>query len=115
MFKKPETGKDGKLSDELVSTEVLDCKANYFGTIRQVRKFKGKVVSSNAMPASDVTMIQTNSPNIGLKLCGLYQDKKVSRLDQKAVTNPSYNPQPTGKDIDRIMDKYAAPKAKSTK
>lgn len=113
MFKKPETGKDGKVSDELVSTEVLDCKNNYFGTMKQVRKYKGKVVSEKSTPASDVTMIQTTSPNIGTKLCAVSLDKKVSRLEP--VANPSYNPRPSEQDIDRIMDKYDVPKAKKTK
>ena len=113
LFKKPETGKDGKLSDELVSTEVLDCKNSYFGTMKQVRKYKGKVVSEKSTPAADVTMIQTTSPNIGAKLCAVSQDKKVSRLEP--VANPSHNPRPTQQDIDRIMDKYGAPEAKKTK
>jgi hypothetical protein len=115
LFKKPEAGKDGKMSDELVSTEILDCKDNFFGTIKQVRKYKGKVVSDSATPAADVRMIQTNIPNIGLKLCSLYQGKKASSLEQTAHANPSYNPRPTGKDIDRIIDKYAAPKARNAK
>jgi hypothetical protein len=115
LFKKPEAGKDGTMSDELVSTEVLDCKDNFFGTIKQVRKYKGRVVNNSATPAADVRMIQTNIPNIGLKLCALYQGKKASGLEHTAPTNPSYNPRPTEKDIDRIMDKYTTPKAKNAK
>lgn len=113
MFKTPETGKDGMLSDELVSTEVLDCKNSYFGTMKQVRKYKGKVVSEKSTPAAEVTMIQTTSPNIGTKLCAVAQDKKVSRLEP--VANPSYNRRASEQDVDRIMDKYDVPKAKNTK
>ena len=113
MFKKPETGTDGKVSDELVSTEVLDCKNNYFGTMKQVRKYKGKVVSEKSTPASDVTMMQSTLPNIGAKLCAVSQGKNVSRLAPRA--NPSYNPRPTQQDIDRTMDKYGAPEAKKSK
>jgi hypothetical protein len=115
LFKEPETGKDGTMSDELVSTEIMDCKDNFFGTIKQVRKYKGKVVSNSATPAADVRMIQTNLPNIGMKLCALYLGKKAPSLHQPAVTNPSYNPNPTGKDIESIVDKYAAPKARNKK
>lgn len=115
LFKKPTTGKNGKLSDELVSTEVLDCKDNFFGTMKQVRKYKGTIVNSSASASADVTMIQTSSPNIGAKLCALYQNKKVARLQQKAVTNPSYNPRPSKQDIDHIIDKYDAAGARNTK
>lgn len=104
LFNKPETGKDGTLSDELVSTEILDCNANYFGTMKQVRKYKGKVVSETATPVADVTMMQISSPNIGSKLCDLSANKKVASLTPKA--NPSYKPAQTQKDIDRIIDKY---------
>lgn len=92
MLKKPETGKDGKVSDELVTTEILDCKSNFFGPMKQVRKYKGKVVSEKSTPASEVTMMQTTSPNIGTKLCALSQSKKVSLLEP--VANPSHNPRP---------------------
>ena len=113
MLKKPETGKDGKISDELVTTEILDCKRNFFGTMKQVRKYKGKVVSEKSTPALNVTMMQTPSPNIGTKLCAVSQSKKVSPLEP--VANPSYNPRPTEQNIDRIIDKYDTPKAKSAK
>lgn len=109
VFKKPETGEDGKISDERVATEILDCKGNFFGTMKEVSKYKGKVVSEKLTPASDVTMIQTTSPNIGAKLCALAQGKKAASL--KPVANPSYNPRPTVKDIDRLIDKHA-PNAK---
>ncbi len=112
MFLKPETGQDGKLSDELVSTEILDCKGNFFGTMKKVRRYKGKLVSEKSTAPSDVTMIQTTSPNIGTKLCTVSKSKKVSLLEPRA--NPSHNPRPTEKDIDGIIDKYA-PKANNAK
>ena len=31
VFTKPETGEDGKISDERVATEILDCKGNFLG------------------------------------------------------------------------------------
>lgn len=107
VFTKPETGADGTLSDELVATEILDCKDNFFGTARQVRKYKGKVVSVRITPPADITMTQTTSPNIGSKLCALSQNRKAVSLQQKSVDNPGYNPKPTVKDIDRLIDKHA--------
>ena len=77
--------------------------------MKEVSKYKGKVVSEKSTPASEVTMIQTTLPNIGAKLCALSERKKVSSL--KPAANPSYNPRPTVKDIDRLIDKYA-PSAK---
>ena len=113
VFNKPERDKDGKLSDELISTEVLDCNKQFYGTLKQVRKYKGKVISESGRPAASVEMIQTSSPNIGTKLCALFENKKVARLVQAPVTNASYNPKPTQQDVDKIIDKYAPPKPKN--
>lgn len=110
LFTTPETGQDGKRSDELVSTEVLDCRENFFGTAKQVRKYKGKVVSERVTPLAGITMVQTMGPNIGAKLCALAQAQKPAPLERGSVTNPGYNPEPTEKDVDRIIDKYAAPR-----
>lgn len=114
LFIKPTRGTDGKLSDELVSTEILDCNGSFFGTMKQVRKYKGAVINSRASATADVTMMQTTVPNVGSKLCALYQNKKGPVLEQRAVTNPNYNPNPTKQEIDRILDKYDTPKVKKT-
>lgn len=112
VFLKPETGRDGTLSDELVATEILDCTGNFFGTIKQIRRYKGKIVSQKLTAASDVTMIQTTMPNIGAKLCAASQGKKASLLEPRA--NPGYNRRPSEQDNDGIINKHA-PKAKNTK
>ena len=110
LFKRAEKGADGKLSDELVSTEILDCENNFFGTRKRVRRLKGKVVSDENITDADVTMIQTTMPNMGAKLCALHQHKKMPSLQPQS--NPNYNPNPSASDIDKIIDKYMQPKAK---
>lgn len=115
VYNQPERGKDGKLSDELISTEVLDCDKKFYGTLKQVRKYKGKVMSESGRPAASVEMIQTSLPNIGAKLCALSANKKVSKLVTAAASNANYNPRPTEQDVDKIIDKYAPAKVKNSK
>lgn len=107
VFKTPETSTGGIRSDELVSTEILDCKENFFGTAKQVRKFKGKIVNQSITAPGDILMTQSTGPEIGSKLCALAQHNKVTSPEHRAGINPSYNPRPTAKDLNRIVDKYA--------
>lgn len=99
----------GIMVDELVSTELLDCERRYYGTIKQVKKFKGKIVAEKLTPDEDILMMQMGGVNLDSKLCELHAGKHVTKFVREAVTNPAYNPQPTAQNIDAIMDKYAKP------
>lgn len=110
VYSKPERDGSGKLFDELVSTEVLDCKRHYFGTARQVRLRKGVLVSQTVTPDADLLMMQMNGENIDTKLCALHAGKPSPALERAAVNNPGYNPHPSDKDVDALIDKYGKPR-----
>lgn len=105
----------GIMVDEMESTELLDCERRYYGTLKQVKKLKGKIVAEKIRADEDISMMQTSGVNLDSKLCELHAGKPVTKFARDGIDNPSYNPNPTAKDIDAIIDKYSQPGAGKTK
>lgn len=106
VYQKPVKDSAGKLFDELISTEMLDCKRQFYGTLKQVRLRKGRPVSESSTRDADVLMTQTQGVNLGSKLCDLYAQRAVQPLVREGVNNPAYQPQPSNKDIDALIDRH---------
>lgn len=64
--------------DELIATEVMDCKNDYFGGLRTVEKLKGKVVRDETTPDGSIMMVQTHDWTIDGQLCKLHRGEKPS-------------------------------------
>jgi hypothetical protein len=109
-YKRPTADASGKLVDEMISTEILDCQRQFYGTLKQQWLRNGKSVAEKNTALADVSMIQTHGANLGSKLCDLYAHKPAAPLERRAVSNPSYKPQPSAKDVDALIDKYSPPK-----
>lgn len=106
VYKKAEKD-NGQLVDEMVSTEIMDCENKFYGTLKQTKKYKGKVVSEKSTPLAQVQMMQTSMGTTDGQLCALYVGKKPAATDRKGVTNPDYKPTMTKEDMDAKLDKYA--------
>ncbi len=115
VYQKPVKDQSGKLFDELISTELLDCNRQFYGTLKQVRLRKGNPVSESSTRDADVLMTQTRGVNLGSKLCDLHAHRAVQPLTRQAVNNPAYKPQPSDKDIDALIDRHMPPKKDSAK
>lgn len=102
----PERDMHGKAYDELVSTELLDCERHYYGTLKQVRKRNGIVVSETVKRDAEVSMIQTGGVNLGSKLCDLHAKRTVQPLRRAPVDNPAYKPNPSDKDIEALFERH---------
>jgi hypothetical protein len=104
VYDKP-TKENGQLVDELLITELLQCKDFYFGTISRVKKYKGKEVELSQTADADLSLMQMRGPNIGSQLCELHSKGTTTKRQQ---TNPSYQGgKPlTDKNIDKLIDKY---------
>jgi hypothetical protein len=113
VYKRPVRQDGGVMADELISTELLSCNDRFYGTLKRTLKLKGKIVSEKIN--DDVLMVQTSGVNLGSKLCELHAGNPPSRLERKAINNPRHNPNPTAKDIDALIDKYATPGAGAAK
>jgi len=103
---------DGPVFDEKIVTEVLDCQKNYFGTAKEVRKYKGKVVAEKLTSNADISMMELSGASIDAQLCELHAGKVPASRSQQQVPNPNYNPNPSDKDIDAILDKHVPKKTK---
>ena|GEM_PF-2227792 len=103
---------DGRSVDEMVSTEIMDCPNKYYGTLKQTKKYKGKIVSEKVTAEGQVRMTQMNGSNIDSQLCDLHAGQKPAPLDKRAVNNPDYKPKMTAEQMDALVDKYAPPGAK---
>lgn len=64
--------------DELIGSEVMDCKSDYFGRLRTVEKLKGKVVRDETTPDGSIMMVQTHDWTIDGQLCRLHQGEVPS-------------------------------------
>ena len=111
-FKSTKPSKEmGIVFDEKIVTDVLDCQKKYYGTYQTEYRLKGKTVDTKTVADRDISMIQTNGINIGSKLCELNAGKTPQAAPKSGVNNPSYNPKPTEKDMDKLIDKYAPKKS----
>jgi hypothetical protein len=115
VYKRPIREGNGAQVDEMISTELLDCKNKFYGTIKQTKSFKNKLISEKTTLDSDILMMQLPGVNLGSKLCEVYAQQQVKSFERKAINNPNYNPRPTEKDIDALIDKHTAPKAGAKK
>jgi len=106
VYQTPEQDVNGTAYDELVSTELLDCERHYYGTLKQVRKRRGAVVSETVKPIANVSMIQMGGVNLGSKLCDLHAKRTVQPLRRAPVDNPAYKPNPSGEDIDALFERH---------
>jgi hypothetical protein len=95
----------GKPYDELIVTDLIGCDSGYAGTLRRVEKLDGKVVLDEPHSDSQVTMTQTHETTTDSKLCQLHQGKTRSTFNGLDNANPSYNPEPSATDIDKLIDK----------
>lgn len=105
VYQKPIKDQSGKMFDELISTELLDCQRQFYGTLKQVRRRNGSVVSETSTRDADVLMTQTSGVNLGSKLCDLHAGQPAQPLARQAVNNPAYNPNPSDKDIDVLINR----------
>ena len=105
VYDKP-TREAGQLVDEMLITELLQCKDSYFGTLSKATKYKGKELVTVKTPDADVSMTQTSGPSISKQLCDLHSKGGSASAASKA--NPSYrgNKALTDKDVDKLIDKY---------
>lgn len=115
VYSQPEIDGRGVASDEFVSTELLDCERHFYGTLRQVRKSAGKIVSDHIISDADVMMTETTSPTIDSQLCEFHEKKKIGALNRGKINNPTYNPTPNEKDVDSIINKYSTSTEKTKK
>lgn len=99
----------GHLIDELVSTEIMDCESKYYGTLRQIKKYKGKIVADRVTADKDVMMMEIRGDNNDSQLCELHAGGKPAAVDRSAVTNPDYMPTASDQSTDALLDKYAPP------
>lgn len=110
VYKRPIRESNGAQVDEMTSTELLDCKNKFYGTLKQKKSFKEKLISEKITLDSDVLMMQLPGVNLGSKLCDVYAQQKVNSLERQGINNPNYNPRPTEKSIDALIDKHTVPK-----
>jgi hypothetical protein len=89
VYDKP-LSQDGLTFNELIATELLDCKESYYGRLRVVKKLNDKEVLNQKVADSDVSMTQTQGPSIAGKLCALHTGGKSPSLDPKKNANPAY-------------------------
>lgn len=99
----------GHLIDELVSTEIMDCANKYYGTLRQIKKYKGKIVADRVTADKDVLMMEIRGDNNDSQLCELHVGGRPAPVDRNAVTNPDYRPTTSDQSTDALLDKYAPP------
>jgi hypothetical protein len=59
--------------DELIVTEVMDCKNDYFGSLHTIEKLKGKIVRDETVTDDKLDMVQTHDWTIDKQLCRLHQ------------------------------------------
>lgn len=64
--------------DELIATEVMDCKNDYFGGLRTLEKLNGKVVRDETTPDGSIMMVQTHDWTIDGQLCKLHRGETPS-------------------------------------
>ncbi|GGY72762.1 hypothetical protein ACFFTM_02015 [Pseudoduganella plicata] len=106
VYQTPERDAQGNAYDELQSTELLDCERNYYGTLRQVRKRNGAIVSETVKSDAQVSMMQMGGVNLGSKLCDLHAKRAVQPLRRAPVDNPAYKPNPSDQDIDALINRH---------
>lgn len=111
VFAAPTEGMHGTY-DESITTELIDCANDYFGTVHEVRKLKGHIVFDKVTPDADIHMIQSHESGIDGALCRLHQGQTDVSFGPKP--NPSYNPHPTEQDYRKLVDKYWHPAAASS-
>lgn len=104
------TGVQGEQYDELISTELIDCKNGYAGTLRRIEKLNGQVVHDETMQDKDVMMTQTHQITTDSKLCQLSQGQARSSLHGADGANPQYRPGTlSASDIDKLIDQHTQP------
>lgn len=112
VYNNPEK-EGGKLVDETVHTEVLDCKNNYFGALKTTKKYRGTVVHETVTPDKNITMMQTNGPTVSAQLCELHAGTAAGAPGRNGAPNPDYRPGTlSNSQADAIIDKYAPASAK---
>jgi hypothetical protein len=96
----------GQWVDELLMTDLLQCKDSYFGTLSRVKKYKGKEVARSQTAEADLSLMQMRGQNIGSQLCELHSKGNVAGTRQQP--NPSYRGGQalTDKEADKLIDKY---------
>jgi hypothetical protein len=94
--------------DETVFKELMDCKNNYYGTLQQIKKFRGQVVLAKQFADTEVVMMQTSQPTIDAQLCQLHAAISSTPVGRNQVKNPDYRPGAiTEAQADALIDKYA--------
>ena len=85
-YYQPYDAGDGVTVDERIVTAVLDCKKQYYGTIKQVTKYRGKITSEEITPDAKMFMIELSGITTpGKKLCDLHSRGTPKQKTPSAV------------------------------
>ncbi len=77
LYKKPTDTGGAILVDETISTVILECREHFYGTLKQTKRLKNKMVNEVVFPTSELMLTQTSDPTLWLSLCQLYQSRKI--------------------------------------
>jgi hypothetical protein len=81
VFNKPEIIVGNILADEILTTNILECKEGFYGTIKTIKKLKNKVVQELKLPDGEFYLSQASGTTLWRQLCELHarQQKAIVR------------------------------------
>lgn len=76
IFKKPEITGGSVLADEILATNILECKEGFYGTIKTVKKLRNKAVQELKLPEDEFYLFQASGKTLWRELCELHASQE---------------------------------------